>query len=143
MRRLTLEEKIWRYNYQERVYAGIIPKRNTYEKNNMDNLSTLQYTATLTKTVVDIFFNKDTGLFEAKERVIRNIQSQHDLYPRFMHSDGYELIMAATELPLPPSERALPPAVKVSKEQRDKFLDFCPSYMNAYKEKLIKSDGSW
>ena len=143
MKRLTLEERIWRYNYRERVYVGIIPKRNTYEKDNMDNLSTLQYTATLTKTVVDIFFNKDTGLFEAKERSVNNPQSRHDLYPRFLHPDGCELIMAVTELPLPPSERAFPPAVKVSKQQRDKFLDFCPSYMNAYKEKLIKSDGSW
>lgn len=49
-------------------------------------------------------------------------------------------LLRRTELPQPPSNKALPRAKVVSEQAYEKFLADCPSYMSEYKHKLVEKE---
>jgi hypothetical protein len=145
-RKLTAEERVWRYNYQQRVFAGVIPLRNSFDRMNFQrNIWWYSYDVEEGEIIHDCIFNYDTGLYELRERKAVTVVEGNDKYYRNepiynVPSDyeKYKKVLEEKPMPEPPSEKALPPTVKATQKEKTKFISKCPEYLKPYIDKLIK-----
>lgn len=157
MKRLNDEERIWRVNYYYRAAYSVIPRRRGVTDGSAEwmLIQAYEFFDPIRKkyyySCIENFLNLETGLVESKmlreynaprsEKEEWLIWLPEEVKPVHIYNPCYphvKELLQQTELNQPPSERALPRPVPMDQINIDRWLKRCPSYMDSYKDQLVK-----